>query len=387
MRTLMLGPPVEGDNFFRRDVQIGRLWTLLGTGHDVLLLDPRRVGKTSVLRRMQVEANRVATAYATFEGAADELAVFLGLYAAAGAANTQVAASLRRGQLARHADRILKLGALGLSVDRAGGHSPTWRQVAAEFLDALAASGENWTLLTDELPVFLRRLADTDGGLVRVEALLAWLRACRQDRTIRVRWVFAGSIGLDTLARRWGMIEPISDLRTEHLGPLSETDARQFVKWAADCLKLPLPDPVISELIERVGWPIPYHLALVIQAIHDEGISVSDGSVSRAIDRLLERAHRKDFETWDERLDHQLAKVDAALARALLTRCCRDPRGCSIPHARVALYRQSDADFDARFAFVTDTLMADGYVVQQGSRLLFRSPLLRAWWAAHGRAK
>lgn len=49
------GPPVEGDNFFGREGDIERLWGLL-SHHDILLLGPRRIGKTSVARAVMVRA-------------------------------------------------------------------------------------------------------------------------------------------------------------------------------------------------------------------------------------------------------------------------------------------------------------------------------------------
>lgn len=45
------GPPVEGDNFFGRAADINTLRELL-EHHDLLLLGPRRIGKTSIARAL-----------------------------------------------------------------------------------------------------------------------------------------------------------------------------------------------------------------------------------------------------------------------------------------------------------------------------------------------
>ena len=45
------GPPVEGDNFFGREADINALRALL-EHHDLLLLGPRRIGKTSIARAL-----------------------------------------------------------------------------------------------------------------------------------------------------------------------------------------------------------------------------------------------------------------------------------------------------------------------------------------------
>lgn len=52
-----IGCPVEGQNFFNRDDEQAELWHRLETDH-VLLLAPRRVGKTSLLYRLEATAER-----------------------------------------------------------------------------------------------------------------------------------------------------------------------------------------------------------------------------------------------------------------------------------------------------------------------------------------
>ena len=51
------GSPVEGTDFFGRETAIRSLWDLL-SNHDILLLGPRRIGKTSLARRLMVEARQ-----------------------------------------------------------------------------------------------------------------------------------------------------------------------------------------------------------------------------------------------------------------------------------------------------------------------------------------
>src|SRR4051812_49977761 len=51
------GSPVEGTDFFGRETAIRSFWDLL-SNHDVLLLGPRRIGKTSLARRLMVEARQ-----------------------------------------------------------------------------------------------------------------------------------------------------------------------------------------------------------------------------------------------------------------------------------------------------------------------------------------
>jgi hypothetical protein len=51
----IVGSPVEGTDFFGREAAIRSFWDLL-SNHDILLLGPQWIGKTSLARRLMVEA-------------------------------------------------------------------------------------------------------------------------------------------------------------------------------------------------------------------------------------------------------------------------------------------------------------------------------------------
>ncbi len=51
-----IGRPVRGENFFNREKEIKRLWNCLDTDN-LLLLAPRRVGKTSLMLHLEDTAH------------------------------------------------------------------------------------------------------------------------------------------------------------------------------------------------------------------------------------------------------------------------------------------------------------------------------------------
>ena len=69
-----VGPPVTGDDFFDRESEQRRIWEYL-RGDDLLLLAPRRVGKTSLMFRLRDTASDhgVEAAYLSVAGASDEV--------------------------------------------------------------------------------------------------------------------------------------------------------------------------------------------------------------------------------------------------------------------------------------------------------------------------
>jgi len=67
------GQPVRGDDFFDREPEQRTLWDSLDADN-ILLLAPRRVGKTSLMRRLEETAEQrgFRALYLTVEGATDE---------------------------------------------------------------------------------------------------------------------------------------------------------------------------------------------------------------------------------------------------------------------------------------------------------------------------
>ena len=52
MRNI-IGPPVVGDDLYGRDYELARLWEHLENGEHILMLAPRRVGKTSLMLELK----------------------------------------------------------------------------------------------------------------------------------------------------------------------------------------------------------------------------------------------------------------------------------------------------------------------------------------------
>ena len=50
MRNI-IGQPVAGDDLYGREYELDRLWEQLEQGEHILMLAPRRVGKTSLMLR------------------------------------------------------------------------------------------------------------------------------------------------------------------------------------------------------------------------------------------------------------------------------------------------------------------------------------------------
>lgn len=385
----IVGKPVLDHNFFGRAAELEDLQAITEREH-VLLLAPRRVGKTSLLHAL---AKRV-----DHEGAA------IGVYASVAAATseTQFVQTILNAIYATKRGRKLKRGlvsrALGLgrgikSVKVAGSgvdletRTPSWQEDADRAFAAIVKSEIPLLILIDELPVLVLALAKADPSGARVRAFLQWFRNLRQQiaGASKLRFVLAGSIGLDNVTRRHQLTETINDLRLWPLGPFQPAAAHEFLGQLAASYEMELAPEIRTAVCGVAEWLIPYHLQVIFSELREHAkatqptMAILDATIETLLDRRIYFSH------WHERLHDALGEPSASIARGLLAICAHDPTGAT-PDAMsqsIAAIVPDPPERTKAFKWIVDVLSNDGYLVVQDGRWRFRSGLLRRYWMRH----
>ncbi|HUE24668.1 MAG TPA: hypothetical protein VMQ86_23495 [Bryobacteraceae bacterium] len=209
---------------------------------------------------------------------------------------------------------------------------------------------------------------------------LYWMRRLRLQYA-GIRWLLAGSIGLDTVAARLNMADSINDLRIEKLGAFDTPTADALLLALAAAHHVDLGDGARRHIVARVGWPTPYYLQLVFHELRHIGGAVAEADVDRAIEDLLGPHHRNYFDYWRQRLYDELGRPDADYALALLNQCCREAEGSRRGALSLALAKAiaDPAHREDKLRYLLDVFQNDGYLVEDGG-WRFRSPLLREYW-------
>ncbi len=376
-----VGSPVSGDDFYDRKREMAQIWRYLDSDN-LLLLAPRRVGKTSLMKRLVEDAPKHSfqAIYITVEGAIDEADFVQRLCRAAAQTNQQLKTSLN--SLLK---RIKKVSAVGVSVELSEQSKKNWADSMRLLGDNLAAIEEPWLLAVDELPLFILKLLRADSSGERAANFLHSLRELRQNQP-RLRWLLAGSIGLDTVAGRHNLGDTINDLRITGLGPFEPATANAFLLELAASYRLTLTPQRCCQIVERLEWPLPYYLQLIFSELLDfveEGKKATEPATVNAIfERLLDPAHKNYFDYWRQRLHEELGSPDDGNAIALLNAICRTPQGAPKETLRAMLaQRIHDPDErDTRLGYLLDILENDGYLIRNEKSYRFRLPLLREYW-------
>jgi len=384
------GAPVEGDDFFDRAQEQRQMWRRLESD-SLLLLAPRRIGKTSLMRALCADAadHGFRAMGLSFAPCEDEMGCIQELAKAVAAAESGIGADLARlqkGLAARLPNlKSIKIGPVG--IDLAATDNPGWRAVGEALAAGIGDLDGRWLICVDEVPVFLLKLLGQDDGRERVRGFLYWLRNLRQDHHGGIRWVLAGSIGLDTVAARLGLGDTVNDLVPTPLGAFDPATADRFLQSLAESYAIRLTKPLRARLIEQLGWPVPYYLQIAFSKLYDlcdAGAKPSAMLVDQVFVELLGPSHKGYFDYWRQRLGEELGTPDDGYAVHLLNHCCRDPQGAGRATLKLAMgERVQDPDAcEERLRYLLDILESDGYLFQVEGRYRFRLDLLRRYWQA-----
>ena len=393
MRNI-IGQAVVGEDLYGRDYELARIWERLEQGEHILMLAPRRVGKTSLMLELRrAPRDNWDVLYVDVErgdSPADCVAAILAALAVDPRYRSRIEAlpfASAVGDLLARVSIGVDIDILRVEIKNAIGRD--WDRTASQLqtrLTGLPGAGRKLLIVIDELPILVSRMF-REGGQRDAELLLSRLRQWRQSPELRgrVHTLVGGSIGLEGILRRAGISGSINDLAPFHLDSWDSSTATRFLTELGRNGAFHLDDSAIARVLDLLQDPVPYHVQLFFAALQD----ACKGVPSRVSPSLIESCFRERLAgpSGTAHLDHYAARLEVALdehehelARAVLSRICRRQIGESIGKLTEAV--ESD---ERTLHSVLHSLEADGYLVRDASRLKFRSNLLREWWRRHHR--
>lgn len=395
------GSPVEGENFFGREGVLRHLWEVL-EGQDVLLLGPRRIGKTSVSRRLCEKAKK--NGYQAFEinvASCEDEAAFVDKLLEAVRENAD---SLLKAKAADWWDGVsdrlaavrkitISAGGASASVDVGAANAEQWDKLATDLLRKLAGLHGSWLIYMDELPIFLFRLLEkSNGNTDRVRRFLDWFRNDIREHVSckSLHWLISGSVGLDTLVQRCRMPDTINTLNHQQLPPFDrDKEADPFLERLSESHNLGLTPELRKQILDGIGWTQPFFIQLVVQQLIRPELRANPDSANRiqhALELVVESGEDNDFHHWETRLEMQLGKHDADIAKNILTVAAKKSgeSGNALLNAVSAQLPESPVEQRSKFIEIRDILLRDAYLWRdeaEGQPLYrFRLELLRCWW-------
>lgn len=375
-----IGPPVEGDDFFGREKEIQKANKLLDSSHSLLLSAPRRIGKSSLAKRLIEEKKNQGwkCVYIDLEETTTEDG-FLNLVIEAFCKNgiwKQVAEGMSKG-LASVLESIEKisLGPVQFNFAKKEDQEDLYKN-----LKELIRHDEDTFIVVDELTLFLTILSKGEDGVEKVAFILNWLRSLRQVSRTKVRWLFCGSVGLRNFTSAMNLGYTVNDLTEFSLDELSRDEAAGLLTELCKSENIEMSDELVEYTLNKLYWNIPYFIQIIFSNLAEdyEG-KITQEDIDAAYRKLCSENY---LSTWSERLveygEYELP------ARQILKLLATMPEGIEREGMLNNLMTGQDASkieaVDYTLSKVLVMLENDGYIMKKDALRMFRSPLLRDYW-------
>lgn len=372
------GGQIAPDEVIGRDGSIANLWEVL-EAQSLVLSAARRMGKTSIIKKMQAEApenklpiyqdlEKVRSPLEFVDTVLQEVEAYL-----SGLNRT----AKRTRQLLKHLGGA-EIGGFKLPSLAA----PHWKNLLTETIADLVENQDRQVILFwDEVPYMLGNIGDAAAMEV-----LDTLRSLRQTYP-DVRMVFTGSIGLHhvvaTLKKAGYKGEPINDMYPVDVPPLSEADATELA------CKLLQGENILTSNLKATGVAIaqavdciPFYIQHLVKRLKLRGGMVEVANINEIIDEcLLDPLNPWKMEHYRERIDVYYNDEQRLYALYLLDILAASAQPLLFDEVLNRLRLEPKTQDKEIARTVLGLLERDYYIVRHSDKKFrFRYPLIKRYW-------
>ncbi len=373
-------PPAE---VFGRDKLIERLWRILER-QSLVLSAERRMGKTSILKKMRAEApaNKLPI-YRDLEKVRSPLEFAQTIF---DDVESYLSRSERTAQKARQWLKNLTGFEIGGIVKFPANVADQWKNLLTKTIEDLVENQQERKVIFfwDEMPLMLENIKKKEGESAAME-ILDTLRSLRQTYS-DLRMVYTGSIGLHnvlTALKRAGYINrPTNDMKTIDVPPLSGDDASELARRLLDGEKIETQEPQLtSQAIANAVDGIPYFIHHIVDQLVAEDREANPASVDEIVNTyLLDPQDPWDLRYYRERIDNYYTDEEKELVLNLLDILAVSNQPLPFDELFNRLLSQLVNAEREKTRDVLTLIQQDHYINLQPNGYYFRFPVIQRWW-------
>lgn len=395
----IVGNVPEPDELYGRQDFIEHLWRQI-LGNNILLLAPRRFGKTGVMRYVLLRPREgYMPIYLDLEDV-DTPQEFVWRLTRELLANDHLRRFLQGAKGVP--DRIMKwvgdhfdeVGFEGAKIQFKASLEEDWRDTAKRLLLRLEKCDRTIIFILDELPAMLEGIADkVDEDTAK--SFMAWFRTVRlqqKDQLRRHRFIVGGSIGIDVILRRLNTVDKLNDFERLYVQPLEENDAARLADDLAQTMDIQWNESVKRKLLELIGPPVPYFIHLFFSQLGQLSQEERHGLTSETLEtmyqqRILGPTCKHYFDHYRERLK-RYGTVGERAAMAVLSTVAEQGRASASVLWEVYRKARKRGANDLEFDELMADLECDWYLVldPHTNEYYFMVAIMRDWWRRWFRA-
>ncbi len=374
---IMTGQAARKENFWDREKELEDIWYKIHSGSHILLVAPRRVGKTSIMYNiLDNPKDDYIVLYIDTESADSENEFWKKLFHRL--MEEEFVNTFKN--KAKHFFNILQtINITEVSTKGIKFGDGTEMDYASAFKKVVKAldADKKLIIMMDEFAMTIENIIKYEGEK-SAQSLLKTHRELRQDKIFlnKVIFIYAGSIGLESVTSKINSIGLINDLSPVKISPLEFDDAKEFIQVLSKSNSIEIEEAQIEYLLNKIEWLIPFYILLIIDELRKAKKLVTISMIDGAFLSILD--NRNHFEHWHSRLK-SLADNEYQFSKEILNTISEDMTMQSNEIINIAAKYSLQED-EAKE--IIHSLMYDGYINNNDNpkEYRFNSPILRMWW-------
>lgn len=377
----IVGPAATGTDYFERPHITNDLWRIIQTGSHILLVAPRRVGKTSMLFYLEDKPKRgYRVLYRTTESINNKNEFFRILYSNVFELLNGIQKFSRGMRNLVGKNKITEITKDGIKLEGK----------ELNYYDGLVKLFEILDLDNEKLIVMIDEFAETVENIITDEDEKSAIRFLQKNRDLRfeksirnkIQFIYAGSIGLENVVSKLNASNTINDLYPFKLPPLTNEEAKSFVyDLILKDSDMKLKEEQFVYLLNRIEWLIPFHFQLILDQIYQifsyKGLdTVTNNTIDQAIENAIEL--RNYFDLWITRLRKAYKGNYFNFVKETLNTASEKTSVTSAEIYNIAhKFKITESYKD-----ILNALIYDGYLNNNEDPKIYRfnSPILKLWW-------
>lgn len=377
---IQTGKPVRGDEYFVRTALIDRAWRILEDGRHVLIVAPRRVGKTSLMYYLHDNPKPgYQFVYVITESDNNENDFYRKIVNKVMKTDLVRKSEKVKSFFKLHLPNIEKIGPDGVEFGVKDEHD--YYELLKSILKSVSGE-EKLIILLDEFPETLENIIETDGENAGKHFLQS-NRELRQDQEIskNIQFIYTGSIGLESIVSRIKTISTINDLTRLQVPALSVDESKELIDLLSESVDFQMTDHSMDYILNKIEWLIPFYIQMIMEELRNLYLdNPFDTLTNKIIDQAFEKSleQRNHFEHWQSRLQRSLQGTDYSFTKDLLNLTSENGKIDKNEIFNLAVKYGKEEEYKEFVA----SLVYDGYINNNDDQNTYRfnSPILMMWW-------
>ena len=267
----IVGGVVRDDDYFFHKKYVNEVWELLKS-NNIILLSPRRTGKTSLMRRLDTEpAPNYKIIHLNVEDLKSPDSFYLNLLNTLNEDQPEYFKKLSKGwDFAKEKlSKIEELGAISFKVKlrQDTNWEKNWENISQDLMSKIAQLEDKVLFIIDEFPDMLDAILKQDRA--KAITFLHHFRKMRLDfKMNNIRWLIGGSVNIKGVLNEENLINTINDFHIETLPNIDDQEVESFISTMLTNRKVIFNQDIFGVMRDLLGEPMPYFLQLFTQELY-----------------------------------------------------------------------------------------------------------------------